>query len=102
MRRDRVTNFKVVAADSDSITIRDLGPWDKFMTVTNAPEDAITRLIDSGVLHDGQRLLYYDSSGDLDEIVWDNATFRGFRPWRKEARPDLDEERVDGGRGDPS
>lgn len=79
---DRKARYEVVAATSDVLTIRDIGPWDQYMTVTNAIEEVVQELIDKGIAHDGQRLTYYDSDGNHDEIIWDNATFRGFRPAR--------------------
>ena len=81
----RQAKYDVIAATSDLVTIRDIGPWDKYMTVTNAAEEVVRELIDNGVIHDGQRLIYYDSEGRLDEIVWENGQFITFRPWRQEA-----------------
>lgn len=76
---DRKANYEIVSEEPDVVTIRDLGPHDQFMTVTNAAEEVVAELFQSGILKDGQRLYYYDSSGDLDEIVVENRKFRGFQ-----------------------
>lgn len=60
------------------LTIRDLGPWDRFPSVTNDAENVVAEL--RMKLKAGQRLFYYDSEGRLDEIVIDErGNFAGFR-----------------------
>lgn len=54
---------------SEALVIRDVGPWDQHPTVTNGAEDVVRRLFAAGLLPAGRRLFYFDSSGDLDEIV---------------------------------
>jgi hypothetical protein len=68
----------------DAIVLRDIGPWDEHMTVTNDAEYVVQQLVGSGTLASGQRLFYYDSEGQLDEIVVENGRFAGFRPCAKE------------------
>lgn len=63
---------------SKALVIRDVGPWDKFMSVTNGAEEVVEELYASGHLYDGRRLLYYDSENQLDEIRHKNGKFTGF------------------------
>jgi hypothetical protein len=66
--------------DADPLVIRDVGPWDKRPTVTNDAEDVVRRLVEEGRLPEGRRLLYYDSEGNLDELVVKDGKFAGFKP----------------------
>lgn len=78
----RQANYEIVEdrhASGGPLVIRDLGPWDRHPSVTNAAEEVVVRLVESGELHGGQRLFYYDSEGDLDEIVVRAGQFAGFR-----------------------
>jgi hypothetical protein len=65
--------------DADPLVIRDVGPWDKRPTVTNDAEDVVRRLVEEGRLPEGRRLLYYDSEGNLDELVVKDGKFAGFK-----------------------
>jgi len=60
------------------LVIRDLGLWDEHLTITNDAENVVTRLIESGDLKEGQRLLYEDSKGKLTEILFENGKFIGY------------------------
>ena len=62
------------------LVIRDVGPWDYHKTITNDAEWVVAELFRLGLLAPAQRLLYYDSEGDLAEIVIANGGFFGFRP----------------------
>lgn len=64
------------------LTIRDVGPWDKYPTVTNAAEETVAELLASGILQPSQRLLYYDSENELDELLVKDGRFAGFAPAR--------------------
>lgn len=66
----------------DPVVIKDIGPWDVFLTVTNDVEHVVNQLVKSGRLTVGRKLLYYDSEGELDEIVVRNGKFGGFAPFR--------------------
>jgi len=74
-------NYVIVADSKEKIVIRDIGPWDRYATVTNAAEGVVEELFRRGVLPQGKLLLYYDSSGDLDQLLHDGAgVFTGFAP----------------------
>lgn len=70
--------WSIVAQTPEAVTIRDDGPWDRFPTVTNDAETVVGEVNDICGL-DGRRL-YYDSSGDLDEILHKDGRFTGFAP----------------------
>ncbi len=76
----RIANFDIVERTDKTVTLRDLGPWDKYLTVTNSAEEVIEFLFRVGVLKEGQRLLYYDSENELTELVHKGGKFVGFAP----------------------
>ncbi len=70
--------FEVVTmSDKDGFfVIRDVGDG---LSVTNDAENVVKRLLE-GPLKQGQKLLYYDSDGLLDELVIKDGKFSGFGP----------------------
>ncbi len=80
---NRSANYVIVVKASDQITIRDMGPWDKYLTVTNDAENVVRELAAEGHLPNGRRLFYYDSDGELDEIPVKDGVFVGFAPGPK-------------------
>jgi hypothetical protein len=78
----RQANFEVVSIDPEWLTIQDVGPWDQHPSVTNDVEGVVDRL--SNILGT-RRLRYYDSEGELDEIVVRDGKFAHFKPIRDEA-----------------
>jgi len=68
--------------DADEFVIRDIGPHNVFLTVTNDVEAVVRYLIELGEIGDskpGRRLFYYDSEGYRDEINFSgDGTFLGF------------------------
>jgi hypothetical protein len=71
-------NYIFIRRDKDKLVIRDVGPWETFMTVSNAAEEVVEELVRSGQLSEGFRLFYYDSEGVLDEILVKDGKFAGF------------------------
>lgn len=61
----RRSNYEIVFEDEEKMVLRDIGPWDHFLTITNDAENVVLEL--RGVLR-GRRLFYYDSEGELTEI----------------------------------
>lgn len=57
------------------LVIKDVGPWNAFMTVTNAADKTCAELWNGGLLRGGRRLLYYDSLGQLGEIIHKDGVF---------------------------
>lgn len=68
----------VIVEDTDTaLVIRDVGPWDMYLTVTNAAEEVVEELAPR---LKGRRLFYYDSDGNKDELVVRDGIFVGFAP----------------------
>lgn len=75
-------NYQIVSdRPGEPLLIRDIGPWDRFGTVTNAAEEVVAELVERGLLPPGRRLLYYDSSEVVDEILIQDGRFAGFKPF---------------------
>lgn len=77
-------NWHIVVATPDKLVLRDVGPWDRFMTVTNDAENVVRVEVATGLLRNGMRLYYYDSEGEFTEILLRETTrhgpqFMGFR-----------------------
>lgn len=70
-------------SNANVLVIRDDGPWNLYMTVTNNAESVVAELHASGQLA-GRRLFYFDSDGNFDELLIHNGVFAGFRPGRKD------------------
>lgn len=64
--------------NEEPLVIKDVGPWDKFPTVTNDAEFVVETLIKEERLKIGQRLFYVDSEGHKDEILVKDGKFSGF------------------------
>lgn len=75
-------NFEVVESETtdECLVIRDIGPWERHKTVTNDVEDVVALLAREYVLKPGQRLEYYDSEGQRDQIFVSDGRFAGFGP----------------------
>lgn len=71
--------FREDLSDDSRLVIVDLGPWDRYPTVTNDAEAVVAELVGSGQLA-GRRLFYFDSEGEPGEIVLLNGRFWAFRP----------------------
>lgn len=76
----RSAQFRVESFDPERLVIRDLGPWSIFPSVTNDAEGVLKRLSPAP----GQRVFYYDSEGQLDELVHENGRFVRFAPGPRE------------------
>ena len=61
------------------LVIRDVGPWDVFLTVA-----VVQDLVESGLLPVGRRLFYLDSEGEPGELLIHADRFSGFAPVSEE------------------
>lgn len=61
------------------VIIRDMGPWDEHLTVTNDAEYVVEKLVEQGL--DDRRLIYFDSEGEPGELLVENGKFAGFAPF---------------------
>lgn len=62
----------------EPLVIKDVGPWDQHLTITNDAESVVERLAAEGHLPAGRRLLYIDSEGRKDELGVRDGRFIGF------------------------
>ena len=65
-------------AQEEPLVINDVGRDAK--SVTDDAENVVADLVRQGHLPKGRRLLYYDSTGQLDEIKVQDGKFAGFAP----------------------
>jgi len=68
---DRSATYEVVEVNErlNFLVIRDVGFWDRQFTITNDAEGVVERIDTLARLPRGRRLFYYDSEGELDEIL---------------------------------
>ncbi len=71
------SNYKIIGQYEDCLLIEDVGPWDKYLTVTNDAENVVAEL--SPRLN-GRRLDYLDSDGDRSTLLVKEGKFAGFAP----------------------
>ena len=69
------------------ILIRDLGPWDEFLTVTNAAEWVVLDVVARHRVSTSMKIYYIDSEGMIDELVHDGGKFVRFMPGGPEMGP---------------
>lgn len=70
-------NFRTWWETADYILIRDLGPWDQFLSITNGAEWVVQQLAPRL----GNRKLYYiDSDGETSQLLVHDGRFAGFAP----------------------
>jgi len=79
----RRANYEILKDEPDMLLIRDIGPWTEHPTVTNDAEGVVEDLAKQGRMPAGRRLVYYDSEGELDEILVKDGKFVGFAPFRR-------------------
>lgn len=70
--------FEVVAADEAVLVIRDMSNVSGGPTITNDAEWVVSSLFYGGMLKTGMKLMYYDSDGQLDELLHERGVFKGF------------------------
>jgi len=73
----RLPRFIVAKSSETAIVLRDLGPWDVYPTISNAAEAVVDQLWSKLHIAD-MRLFYFDSEGDLGELLHDGARFTDF------------------------
>ena len=59
-------NYRIEHDDLRVVILRDVGPWDKHLTITNDAEWVVAQVIPT---LRGRTLFYYDSEGGLDQLV---------------------------------
>ena len=66
--------------DEEPLVIRDVGPWERCLTITNDAEYVVKALVAAGNLPPGRRLFYIDTDGQKDELLVKDGRFAGFAP----------------------
>lgn len=74
--RDSDAQYRIEYDGPAGLVLRDLGPWDEHLTITNDVEGVVARVAE---ILGSRRLFYIDSSGELDEIVVEAGAFASFR-----------------------
>ena len=64
--------------NEEPLVIKDVGPHDKYPTITNDAEAVVWELVARKELTPGRRLFYIDSEGNKDEILIKDGKFAGF------------------------
>ena len=69
--------------------LSDIGPWDKYPPITSDVEYVVDDLYCIHGLRNGERVFYFDSERNLDEILHENGKFKGFKPgpWSSTPEP---------------
>lgn len=67
--------FSIVIDKKDQLVLRDDGPWNVHLTVTNDAEWVVRQVAPQ---LKGRLLLYFDSEGDLDRLLVKDGKFAGF------------------------
>jgi hypothetical protein len=73
-------HYQIFEANDERIVLEDIGPWDRYMTVTNAAESVIEELGNQYGGIGNRRVFYYDSEGVKTEILVKDGKFIGFAP----------------------
>ncbi len=71
-------HIKFIKSTEKLLVIEDIGDWTRFPTVTNDAEGVVEWLYNNNLIT-GKELFYYDSDGELSELLHDNGKFVGFR-----------------------
>lgn len=72
----RIAKYEVSALNSKYVLLKDLGPWDKYPTITNSAEEVVSEVM--VWLMPNQRIFYYDSNGILTELIHKDGMFHSF------------------------
>jgi len=72
----RCANYEIVEDSQDCLLIQDIGPWDRYPTITNSVEEVVRQL--KNILGN-RKLEYFDSEGERSEILVKNGVFVGFK-----------------------
>jgi hypothetical protein len=68
----------MIVDDTDELLcIKDIGPWNIYMTVTNVAEQVVEELTER---LGERRLECIDSNGQRDELIVEDGKFAGFKP----------------------
>lgn len=76
----KTANFSIVSRTDHYVRLQDLGPWDEYLTITNAAEWVIDQLHHYHDIKDKQ-VFYMDSDNKTSTLLHDNeGNFIGHSP----------------------
>lgn len=89
----RAAHYEIVGREStpEVLVIRDCSSlpvegdyrFEARPSVTNDAERVVKQLVAGGLLPPGRRLAYYDTEGQLDEIIVEDGQFAGFAVYER-------------------
>jgi hypothetical protein len=71
----RNANYVTHNETDDYIVLEDIGPWDRYPTITNAPEATCEAML---ARLSGRKLYYIDTDGNIDQLLIHDNRFAGF------------------------
>ena len=77
MYKPRVAHYMIIEDTDEYLCIQDIGPWNIYMTVTNAAEQVVKEL---ATQLGNRRLECIGSDGQRDELIVEDGEFVGFKP----------------------
>lgn len=72
--------YRVLVELPEVVVIKDIGPWEVCLTVTNDAENVCTHLWNMHGTGPRTRFYYLDSMGEWGEMIHDRGEFALFRP----------------------
>lgn len=72
-------SYSIVVCDVERITLV-LRDRNQGMSITNDADNLVMHLANEGLIRSNTALYYYDSEGQLDQILHDGHKFFGFAP----------------------
>jgi len=72
----RMARYLIMSIDNDQVTLADLGPWERFPTITNSIEEVLLDLKSKALLRPS--VYYYDSENEKTEALHVSGVFKGF------------------------
>lgn len=73
-------NFVIEANYLTYLLVKDVGPWDKYKSITNDVENLVEFLYERGMLHSNKVFEYIDSEGEKCRIQHLDGKFVSFSP----------------------
>jgi hypothetical protein len=69
------SNYGIAEETTTKIVLSDIGPWDRFLSITNDAENVVD---DLAPRLNGRRLFYLDTEGEMTELKVKGGKFDGF------------------------
>lgn len=72
-------HYRIIQQEDDIVMLQDECEIYGGPSITNAAEQVIESLANSGDIGPGVRVLYQDTNGDIDELIHDGDKFLDFK-----------------------